>query len=256
MSRCPAGHDSRADDYCDVCGLAVPAAPADGTAAGPAAGGAPVAEAPAAGPGGAGGVACPHCGAPNAPDALFCEACGYDHTTGAMPRRTVPSPGPTPGSGPATGSGPVASPAPSLPGEWVAELWVDPAWYEGQSSPDPLPSPGPPAVVPLRSTSLLVGRASASRGIHPDVDCGADAGVSRRHAQLTTDGTRWWVEDLDSSNGTFVGDATGGLPTTPVPVGRKTEIGPDDRVYLGSWTRLVIRAAVPGELGDRPASVG
>ena len=54
--------------------------------------------------------------------------------------------------------------------------------------------------------------------------------------------------DTLGSNGTFVGDAVGDLPTRPIPTGRKTEIGPDDRVYLGSWTRLVVREAVPGEL--------
>ena len=238
MSRCPSGHESAASDYCDVCGLAMPEAgtgPDDAVEA-------PDASSPddsaIDGPSGRAPITCPSCGAANAADALFCEACGYDHTTGAMPRRTVSSPGPDVG----------ASTAPPLTTEWVAELWVDPKWYAGQSSPDPLPSPGPPRVVALRHTSLLVGRESRSRGIHPDVDCGTDAGVSRRHAQLTTDGTRWWVEDLDSSNGTFVGDAVGDLPTRPIPTGRKTEIGPDDRVYLGSWTRLVVRRAVPGEL--------
>jgi hypothetical protein len=235
VSRCPSGHESTASDYCDVCGLAMPET-VDEPSTAPSA-------SPAVPPGtdaapGAGDITCPNCGAPNAGDALFCEACGYDHTTGAMPRRTVLAA--------TTDAG--ASTAPALATQWVAELWVDPAWYAGQSSPDPLPSPGPPRVVPLRNTSLLVGRVSHSRGIHPDVDCGTDAGVSRRHAQLTSDGTRWWVEDLDSSNGTFVGDAVGDLPTRPIPRGRKTEIGPDDRVYLGSWTRLVVREAVEGEL--------
>ncbi len=28
--------------------------------------------------------------------------------------------------------------------------------------------------------------------------------MSRRHAQLTTDGQRWWIEDLASTNGTKV----------------------------------------------------
>jgi FHA domain/zinc-ribbon domain len=239
VSRCPSGHESTASDYCDVCGLAMPEAGNEPVAAGTPA--EPSSDAPAAGaPSDPAAITCPSCGATNAADALFCEVCGYDHTTGAMPRRSVPSAGPAAG----------ASTAPPLTTEWVAELWVDPKWYAGQSSPDPLPSPGPPRVVALRHTSLLVGRESQSRGIHPDVDCGTDAGVSRRHAQLTTDGTRWWVEDLDSSNGTFVGDAVGDLPTRPIPTGRKTEIGPDDRVYLGSWTRLVVREAVPGELTD------
>ena len=237
MSRCPSGHESTASDYCDVCGLAMPdVVSASSAGAGASGEAAPEQLPPASSEPGT--ISCPSCGAANAPDALFCEACGYDHTTGAMPRRTVPSAAPEPG----------ASSAPPLTAEWVAELWVDPKWYAGQSSPDPLPSPGPPRVVALRHTSLLVGRESQSRGIHPDIDCGTDAGVSRRHAQLTTDGTRWWVEDLDSSNGTYVGDAVGDLPTRPIPTGRKTEIGPDDRVYLGSWTRLVVREAVAGEL--------
>jgi hypothetical protein len=28
----------------------------------------------------------------------------------------------------------------------------------------------------------------------------------------------------------------------------KREVGPDDRIYVGSWTRLVIRKAAPGEV--------
>jgi len=32
------------------------------------------------------GNICPNCQAPNSPDALFCEACGYDFTTGTLPR--------------------------------------------------------------------------------------------------------------------------------------------------------------------------
>ena len=86
-----------------------------------------------------------------------------------------------------------------------------------------------------------------SRGISPDLDLGSDTGISRRHAQLTTDGQRWFVEDLGSSNGTYVGGALGALPTTPVPPGQKTEVRPDERVYVGAWTRIVIRRAAPGE---------
>ena len=94
---------------------------------------------------------------------------------------------------------------------------------------------------------MLVGRTSRSRNIHPDIDCGTDSGVSRRQAQLTTDGTRWFVEDLDSANGTFVGTAAGALPEDPIPVGVKQELDADDRVYVGAWTRLVIRQATEDE---------
>jgi pSer/pThr/pTyr-binding forkhead associated (FHA) protein len=110
-----------------------------------------------------------------------------------------------------------------------------------------MPSPGLPFVVPLRGRSLLIGRTSQSRNIHPEIDCDADSGVSRRQAQLTTDGTRWFVEDLESANGTFVAAASGALPTDPIQVGVKRELLPDDRIYLGAWTRIVIRPATDGE---------
>ncbi len=130
----------------------------------------------------------------------------------------------------------------------MAEVWIDPDWYADQQSTDPLPSPGLPAVVALRHTSVLIGRSSRSRNIDPGIELDSDCGVSRRHAQLTTDGSRWFVEDLGSSNGTYVGGGLGTLPTTPIAVGQKTEVTGDDRIYLGAWTRIVLRKAEPGEV--------
>ena len=95
---------------------------------------------------------------------------------------------------------------------------------------------------------MLVGRTSRSRNIAPDIDCGADSGVSRRQAQLTTDGSRWFVEDLESANGTFIGPASATLPEDPIPVGVKRELDPDDRIYVGAWTRVVIREATEDEI--------
>jgi hypothetical protein len=137
--------------------------------------------------------------------------------------------------------------APELAVGWVAEVWVDPDWYASQECEDPCPSPGLPETVPLRLQSLLIGRPSVSRGIHPDIDLGSDPGVSRRQTQLTTDGSRWWVEDLESSNGTYVGSASGPLPGTPLPPGQRRELAEGDRVYVGAWTRLVVRRATPEE---------
>ena len=64
---------------------------------------------------------------------------------------------------------------------------------------------------------------------------------------MTTDGTRWFVEDLGSSNGTFVGDAGDALPDDPIEVGPKCELGDDDRIYVGAWTRIVVREATDEE---------
>jgi hypothetical protein len=254
---CPAGHTSDSDDYCDVCGAPMPAggaaaaspvgAPstaAAGSAAVSAAGAPPLpAGAPSTGAPAPGGQrTCPHCQAGNLADALFCEACGYDFTTGALPRSPAPAQAPVPAPDPA------APIAPAVPVEWVAELWVDPDWYAEQLDPaEPCPSPAAPQVVPLEARSLLVGRVSASRGIHPQIDLGTDSAVSRRQAQLSTDGSRWFVEDLDSSNGTYVGAATGPMPTTALVPGRRRELGPDDRIYVGAWTRIVVRRATEAE---------
>jgi hypothetical protein len=236
VTTCPAGHETEATDYCDVCGIAMDAAPTptpDDTST--------FATLDPSSEDGSAGT-CPHCQAANPVDALFCEACGYDFTTGSMPRTMTP-----PAADEVT---PAADPNPSatIGSGWVAEIWIDPDWYADQKSTDPLPSPGVPTVVPLKHASILIGRASRSRNITPDIDLSSDNGISRRHAQLTTDGKRWWVEDLGSSNGTYVGGSVGPLPGTPLPQGKKKEIGTDDRIYLGAWTRIVVRKAADGEV--------
>ncbi|WP_329481993.1 FHA domain-containing protein [Kribbella sp. NBC_01484] len=233
---CPSGHPSVSTDYCDVCGLPI------GVAATPAAAQVPApavaAPAPATTATAPAAQTCPNCSEPAATDALFCENCGYDFTTGTMPRQAssldLSAPPPVP-------------PAPKEVAEWVVERWVDPDWYAVQQSDDPCPSPGLPVVIPLNEKSVLIGRPSRSRGISPEVDCGDDTGVSRRQAQLTTDGQRWWVEDLQSSNGTYVAPAAGPLPEDPIVPGQRQELDPDDRIYVGAWTRLVVRKSTPEE---------
>ncbi len=64
-----------------------------------------------------------------------------------------------------------------------------------------------PLFVP-RQSELIIGRAERSSGWVPDIDLAphggsAAAGISRRHAKLVWDGA-WFIEDLNSANGTFV----------------------------------------------------
>ena len=263
---CPHGHASGSSDYCDTCGApmgqsttpdvsspsrsgSAPLTPATG-----AAGAAKTASARSGSPSAVSATvttqACPSCAMANTADALFCEACGYDFTTGTMPRPAALMNSLDLGAAGAEATGPdplSLSTAPAMEVEWVAEVWVDPDWYAEQESDEPCPSPGLPMVVPLRYQSLLIGRRSQSRNIHPAIEVASDVGVSRRQAQLTTDGQRWWVEDLQSSNGTYVGAASGPLPTDALPPGQHRELAQDDRIYLGAWTRIVVRRAIPGE---------
>lgn len=387
MTRCPDGHESATSDYCDVCGAPMNGAPsaaagaAESPGAGAGIGAEPVVAPPSPGPVDPGTEdpastqACPHCGAVNAEANLFCEVCGFDFTTGVMPRveggapsylppvepvqphpaqgePTAPPAGdpppdksrtegepadservqeesatdgqldvdhpagaethgddtgveaapdpvetrsrgsldlPTPepagrpdeqASAPAAGSldlrgadreperREVAAPSPErettadpvrtgprpvnrppsreVAGDWVVEVWIDPDWYAVQDTDEPCPSVAPPEIVRITGSDALVGR--RSRSSVPDVDCGVDSAVSRRQALLTSDGRRWWIEDLDSSNGTWVAPAIGPLPTSPITT--RTEIDADDRVYVGAWTRIVLRPAVESEIAD------
>ncbi len=266
--RCPDGHTSESTDYCDVCGLPIEAASASGLDLGPAPN-SPSPTVPVPGgtatPGGlsAKEKSCPNCQSVVPADDLFCEVCGYDFTTDTAPP-PVTHPGGVPVAAPGGDAAVIAPPATVVPGPggpppggpasagpptltWVAEVWIDPDWYASQESDEPCPSAGMPMVMSLWEASVLVGRRSASRNIHPQVDCGADHGVSRRHAQLTTDGQRWWAEDLQSANGTFIGPAGAPIPTAPITPGQRIEFAPGDRIYVGAWTRIVVRKATEDE---------
>jgi pSer/pThr/pTyr-binding forkhead associated (FHA) protein len=70
-----------------------------------------------------------------------------------------------------------------------------------------------------------------------------DGQVSRRHARVTPDDARAWVEDLGSSNGTFVNDQ---------PIHMPREIVPGDRVRMG-LTVLELRTSQ--DVAERPSAV-
>jgi hypothetical protein len=60
---------------------------------------------------------------------------------------------------------------------------------------------------PLSSLESNIGRWDADGGVFPDVDLDSDdpeAKVSRRHARITVRDGHYLIEDLGSTNGTFV----------------------------------------------------
>ena len=59
----------------------------------------------------------------------------------------------------------------------------------------------------LRTDESYIGRWDADNGIFPDIDLDkhdAEAKVSRRHARIVYAGGKFAIEDLGSTNGTFV----------------------------------------------------
>ena len=53
----------------------------------------------------------------------------------------------------------------------------------------------------VEAASFTIGRGETN-----DLTLRQDATISGRHARIVREGQHYWLEDLDSSNGTFIGD--------------------------------------------------
>ncbi len=79
----------------------------------------------------------------------------------------------------------------------------------------------------LNENETLIGRWDADGGIFPDVDLDTDdpeAKVSRRHARIIRRGDEFFIEDLGSTNGTFVNRGRRLLPGDLQPLRDADEI--------------------------------
>lgn len=255
MATCPSGHDSASDDFCDVCGVLIGAAPElavsgvpDGAApAGVTVGGAPPAE------------PCPRCGVTRA--GQFCEACGYDFAAASVPSvptslGVAPVPPVPAGLAPPAADTVVpargALPADAVPGsaapadvsQWAVVVTADRAYFDtvqAAGGPDAgsiaFPAYYPQRQFPLSGTEVRIGRRSVSSGITPEIDLSvppADPGVSRLHAVLlrSPDGT-WAVVDPGSANGTLVNGSE-------IPEGQVVPVRPGDLIHVGAWTAISV----------------
>lgn len=72
--------------------------------------------------------------------------------------------------------------------------------------------------VPLGSEPILLGRGTDA-AIRLDDDY-----VSTRHARFATNGEQWFVEDLGSTNGTYIGSHRVTAPT-PISIGTAVRLG-------------------------------
>jgi hypothetical protein len=74
---------------------------------------------------------------------------------------------------------------------------------------------------PLNDDEAHIGRWDADGGIFPDVDLDSDdpeAKVSRRHARITRRNGQYYIEDLGSTNGTFINRGRRLLPGDRQPL--------------------------------------
>lgn len=207
-SNCGAPNEPAAG-FCDQCGT--PLAGAGMAASAPVI---PAAITPSAG-----GNTCPSCGTAVIPGEAFCDGCGAQlGIAGPVPIAMPPSPPSvvqpqifTPQPQQFSGSYP-PSPASSAPAQIVAG--------DGQS----FTLAGKP--------SYVIGREDAVSGVYPEVDTsssgGEAGGVSRRHAEIIQQGGQWFIQDLNSTNGTHVNNQR-------VMAGGRQPINSGDQIRLGKW---------------------
>lgn len=147
---------------------------------------------------------CPSCGYTNPAEEQFCQSCGLQLTAGPGTPEPPSIPSPAPGSAeavqepairraPSTAPFPAAIP-PEIPNVVKGRLVV-----HGTDTSLPFP-PG--------KVEVILGRTDPISGIFPDIDLtdhgGESGGVSRQHARLVAQGNLLYVEDLNSTNGTFL----------------------------------------------------
>lgn len=152
-------------------------------------------------------IECPLCGRKYPVGALFCLECGVYLLTGG-PLRTEPLPEGVPIS---VGL-PIEFPAPERANPQNLVLQV---LSSGRR------------VVIRSDQEVLVGRLDVGRGIFPHVDLtpdgGLEGGVSRRHARIFFQNDQFYIEDLGSTNGTYLNGVRLD-PYSPRPLGEGDEL--------------------------------
>jgi pSer/pThr/pTyr-binding forkhead associated (FHA) protein len=133
---------------------------------------------------------CPSCDAENLPGTLFCVQCGTYLPSGG-PLRTEPFP----------------EQEQPRPRPWKR----DAEDQRGQALHLELEILSSGRKITLsRGSDILIGRLDAAHGIFPEVDFTADGGlehgVSRRQARIYIREGECYIEDLDSTNGTYLND--------------------------------------------------
>lgn len=203
-----------------------------------------------------GGLTCASCGVHNEIGAAFCENCGAPLKPAPAPIPSVPAAPPPPPQPPVL-QVPAAPPEPTVPVSPPIQPTAPVAVAPQPTAPvAPVPQPTAPVATPSSAastmiaavpgttppapghprlqvvsnmsyfdlfgrTELLVGRVDPISGIFPEIDLtahgGDEGGVSRRHCKITLAGNQFFIEDLNSSNGTYV-NATRITPGQRAPI--------------------------------------
>ena len=182
-------------------------------------------------------ITCDRCQTENIEGSQYCDECGAA-LAGAGPAARRHVTGESPAAEPISADSGAARRAPSelrpvaQPHAFVASAAGRALGHE-DSAPRREPSAAPHAKLvihrgrsvgkefPMCEDESHIGRWDADGGIFPDVDLDSDdpeAKVSRRHARITRRSGLYYIEDLGSTNGTFVNRGRRLLPGDRQPL--------------------------------------
>lgn len=173
-------------------------------------------------------ITCERCNTENIDGAQYCDECGAPLIPSAPDKKgggTSNTGGGTAGEGLGKANGPIAAGQPAL-SHAVSSGSI--ALMDGAHSKLVIErgrSAG--KQFPLSDDESQIGRWDADGGIFPDVDLDADdpeAKVSRRHARIMRRNDKYFVEDLGSTNGTFINRGRRLLPGDRQPLQDGDEI--------------------------------
>jgi hypothetical protein len=191
-------------------------------------------------------IRCYHCGTDNLDGSEYCDECGKKFTAVAKNYSTTPSPTQSAPPPPPAFTRESVQPKPATPYTPAPPPVQSPANQERQRA-DHLREEhqrenGETHVrarliiqrggkvgkeFPIQSDQSLIGRWDADGGTFPDIDLDQDdpeAKVSRRHARIHFLNNQFLIEDLGSTNGTFVNRGPRLLPGNKQPLNNGDEI--------------------------------
>jgi ribosomal protein L40E len=201
-------------------------------------------------------TSCPNCGAAVQTDATFCGQCGFNLKSSAELGAGIPVPNLVPDV-------PLIVPDPLVALEPVAGVPELPPTVVNPPASEPLTAPVipiPPTVTPIAETSnktqLQIQTASLlhvqtgtkidlpnltvihlgkpNDQVPPDIDVSGfpeSEIVSRVHADLRVEAGVYYLEDMGSSNGTYVNH-------NPLSSGNRHRLRPGDRISLGKGDKI------------------
>jgi pSer/pThr/pTyr-binding forkhead associated (FHA) protein len=156
---------------------------------------------------------CPRCDTARSGDDRYCEACGYDFDA-----------------------------PPGADAEWELVATADRQQFERFAGNGiTFPTNCGERRFTLEGSQMRIGRSRGSGGPTPEIDLAGspeDPGISRLHAVLERkeDGG-YALRDLGSTNGTTVND-----DPQPVDAGVAVPLTDGDRIRIGAWTAITVRA--------------